>query len=77
MPWWVWGIGAVVAGMASGMSAMLSLSAGTAYGTEYHVLSPRQRVMARTLGIGAMVAAVAFGTLALGLTAWTLGLLLA
>lgn len=76
MPWWVWGIGAVVAGMASGMSAMLSLSVGTAYGTEYHVLSPRQRTMARMLGIGAMVAAVAFGTLALGLSAWTIRLLM-
>ena len=47
MPWWVWGIGAVVAGMASGMSAMLSLSAGTAYGRDYHSLSPAQRMMAR------------------------------
>lgn len=77
MPWWAWGIGAIVAGMASAMFAMLGLSAGTAYGTEYHVLSPRQRVMARVLGLGSMVAAVAFGMLALGLVAWTLGLLIA
>jgi len=77
MPWWAWGIGAIAAGMASAMFAMLGLSAGTAYGTDYHVLSPRQRVMARVLGLGSMVAAVAFAMLALGLAAWTLGLLLA
>lgn len=77
MPWWAWGVGAVAAGMASAMFAMLGLSAGTAYGTEYHVLSPRQRVMARMLGIGSMIAAVAFGMLALGLSAWTLSLLMA
>ena len=76
MPWWAWGLGAIAAGMASAMFAMLGLSAGTAYGTEYHVLSPRQRVMARVLGLGSMVAAVAFGMLALGLAAWTLGLLI-
>ena len=76
MPWWAWGLGAIAAGMASAMFAMLGLSAGTASGTEYHVLSPRQRVMARILGLGSMVAAVAFGMLALGLAAWTLGLLI-
>ena len=76
MPWWAWGIGAIASGMASAMFAMLGLSAGTAYGTEYHVLSPRQRVMARMLGLGSMVAAVASGMLALGLAAWALGLLI-
>lgn len=76
MPWWAWGIGAIASGMASAMFAMLGLSAGTAYGTEYHVLSPRQRVMARILGLGSMVAAVAFAMLALGLAAWALGLLM-
>lgn len=76
MPWWAWGIGAIASGMASAMFAMLGLSAGTAYGTEYHVLSPRQRAMARMLGLGSMVAVVAFGMLALGLAAWTLGLLI-
>lgn len=77
MPWWAWGMGAIAAGMTSALFAMLGLSAGTAYGTEYHVLSPRQRVMARVLGLGSMVAAVVFGMLALGLSAWTLGQLLA
>ena len=77
MPWWAWGIGAIAAGMTSALFAMLSLSAGTAYGTEYHVLSPRQRVMAKILGLGSMVAAVAFGMLGLGLAAWTLNQLLA
>ena len=76
MPWWAWGIGAIASGMASAMFAMLGLSAGTAYGTEYHVLSPRQRAMARILGLGSMVAAVAFAMLALGLAAWALGLLI-
>ena len=77
MPWWVWGIGAIAAGMACALFAMLGLSAGTAYGTEYHVLSPRQRVMAKLLGLGSVVAAVALGLLALGLAAWTLTLLMA
>lgn len=77
MPWWVWGIGAIAAGMACALFAMLGLSAGTAYGTEYHVLSPRQRVMAKLLGLGSVVAAVALGLLALGLAAWTLSLLMA
>lgn len=77
MPWWAWGIGAIAAGMACALFAMLGLSAGTAYGTEYHVLSPRQRVMAKLLGLGSVVAAVALGMLALGLAAWTLSLLMA
>ena len=77
MPWWVWGIGAIAAGMACALFAMLGLSAGTAYGTEYHALSPRQRVMAKLLGLGSVVAAVALGLLALGLAAWTLTLLMA
>ena len=77
MPWWGWGICTVAAGMASATFAMLGLSAGTAYGTEYHVLTPRQRVMARMLGIGSLVGAVAFGMAALGLAAWTLRQLLA
>lgn len=77
MPWWAWGIGAIATGMTSALFAMLGLSAGTAYGTEYHTLSPRQRVMAKMLGLGSMVAAVAFGMLGLGLAAWALGQLLA
>ena len=77
MPWWGWGIGAIAAGMACALFAMLGLSAGTAYGTEYHVLSPRQRAMAKLLGLGSVVAAVAFGMLALGFGAWMLSLLMA
>ena len=77
MPWWGWGILSLVAGMASATLGMLGLSAGTAYGTEYHVLTPRQRVMARMLGIGSLVGAVAFALAALGFAAWTLRQLLA
>lgn len=72
MPWWGWLLATCASAAASAMFAMLGLSAGTAYGTEYHVLSPRQRTMARLLGVGSLVAAVVFGLLALGLAAWTL-----
>jgi hypothetical protein len=72
MPWWGWLLATVAAGAGSAMFAMLGLSAGTAYGTEYHVLSPRQRTMARLLGVGSLVAAIALGLAALGLAAWTL-----
>lgn len=72
MPWWGWLLATFAAGAASAGLAMLGLSAGTAYGTEYHVLTPRQRTMARLLGVGSLVGAVAFGLAALGLAAWTL-----
>ena len=61
-----------VLGAGSVFCAMLSLSAGTAYGTEYHVLSARQRVMAKLLGLGALAAAVASGVVGLALFGWGL-----
>jgi hypothetical protein len=61
-----------VLGMGSAFCAMLSLSAGTAYGTEYHTLSQRQRVMARMLGFGSLAASVASGLAGLALFAWGL-----
>jgi uncharacterized membrane protein len=76
MSWWMWLIAAVLLAMASAFCAMLSLSAGTAYGTEYHTLSQRQRVMARMLYLGALLAAIFCGLLALALAAWTIRLLL-
>lgn len=72
MPWWGWLLATLASGAASATFAMLGLSAGTAYGTEYHVLTPRQRTMARLLGVGSLLAAVALGLAALGLAAWTL-----
>ena len=77
MAWWVWLIASVLLAMASAFCAMLSLSAGTAYGTDYHTLSPRQRVMARVLYLGALVAAIFCGLAGLALAAWALKLLLA
>jgi predicted kinase len=76
MAWWVWLIAALVLGMASAFCAMLSLSAGTAYATDYHNLSPRQRVMARALALAALVAAIACGLAGAGLAAWAVKLLL-
>lgn len=61
MAWWIWLIVVGVLALASAFFAMLSLSAGTAYGTEYHTLSARQRVMARVLYLGALAAAVICG----------------
>lgn len=77
MIWWVWLAGSVLLGMASAVFAMVSLSASTAYGTEYHSMSPAQRVMARMLYLGALAAALACGLLALALGAWSVKLLLA
>jgi len=76
MSWWVWLIAGVLLAMASAFCAMLSLSAGTAYGTNYHTLSPPQRVMARLLTLGALVAAIFCGLAAMALGAWALKLLL-
>ena len=70
--WWMFLLAGFVLGAAGAFSAMLSLSAGTAYGTEYHNLTPRQRVMARMLGYGALATAVLCGFAAVALFAWGL-----
>ena len=70
--WWMFLIAAGVLGMGSAFCAMLSLSLGTAYATEYHVLSPRQRVMARLFGTGALAASVSCGLAALASLFWGL-----
>jgi hypothetical protein len=51
---------------------MQSLSAGTAFATEYHVLSKRQRVMAKLLGVFSLAAAFACGLAALASLFWGL-----
>jgi len=59
--WWMWLIaGLVLAGMTAFL-AFLSLSAGSAYGSNYHSLSPRQRAMGRLLYLGSLFAALACG----------------
>ena len=59
--WWMWLIaGALLAGMAVFL-AFLSLSAGSAYGSNYHSLSPRQRVMGRLLYLGSLFASLVCG----------------
>ena len=70
--WWMFVLAALVFAGASAFCAMLGLSAGTAYATDYHTLSPRQRVMARMLGFGSIAAALLSGLLALALLAWGL-----
>jgi len=77
MSWWMWMIAALLLALASGFLAMLSLSAGTAYGTDYHTLSQAQRLMARVLYLGALIAAIVCGLAGLALAAWALKLLLA
>lgn len=57
MTWWMWALLAVVLAMVSAGFAFLALSAGTAFGTNYHALTPRQRAMARWLARGALLAA--------------------
>jgi len=65
MPLWALALGVVVLAVGAGLLAMLGLSAGTAYGRDYHDLTPRQRVMAKLLGLGALLGAVAFAGAAL------------
>ena len=72
LSWWVFVVAGVVLGFGSAFCAMLSLSAGTAYATEYHVLSKRQRVMARLLGVGSLAAAAALGLAAAACLLWGL-----
>ena len=72
LAWWMFLVAAVVLGMASAFCAMLSLSAGTAFATEYHVLSKRQRVMAKLLGVSSLAAAFACGLAALASLFWGL-----
>jgi hypothetical protein len=67
--WWMYLFAAAVVGGGSAFFAMLGLSAGTAYGTEYHTLTSRQRVMARMLGVGSLAAALLCGAGALALLA--------
>lgn len=77
MAWWLWAIVTVVVVGGSGMFAMLSLSATTAYGSHYHSLSPRQRWMGRLLYRGALLAAIACAGLGLVSAVMTLWRLLA
>lgn len=77
MSWWAWLVAALLLALASGFCAMLSLSAGTAYATDYHTLTSRQRMMARLLALGSLVAAIACGLTSLGLAGWAIKLLLA
>lgn len=76
LPWWVFAIAALASGMGAAAFAFLGLSAGTAYGSNYHVLSQAQRRMARLLYLGSLVAALALGLFALVLGAWSLRALL-
>ena len=77
MPLWAIALGAVVLAVGAAMLAMLGLSAGTAYGRDYHDLTPRQRTMARLLSVGALLGAVVFACTAMALAMWTLRLWLA
>jgi len=72
LSWWMFLVAGVVLGMASAFCAMLSLSAGTAFATEYHVLTKRQRVMAKLLGVFSLAAAFACGLAALASLFWGL-----
>ncbi len=75
--WWLWLAGGLVSGLAAGAFAMVSLSASTAYGTEYHNMSPAQRRMARVLYLGSFAAGVLCGLLSLALFAWGVRLFIA
>jgi len=70
--WWMYLLAGLALGAASAFCAMLGLSAGTAYSTEYHTLTSRQRAMAKMLGFGSLAAALLFGLAGLALCAWGL-----
>jgi len=61
MTWWMWALLAAFLCMAGGGFAFLALSAGTAFGTDYYTLTPRQRAMARWLTRTALLMAVLCG----------------
>jgi hypothetical protein len=61
---WLWLLLAVLAAMAAGFFALLGVSAGTAYGANYHSLSTRQKWMGATLYRGSVALAVASAGLA-------------
>lgn len=61
MAWWMWLLVAALCVGASAFGVMLSLSAGTAFGTDYHAMSPQQRTMGRWLYRSALLAALVFG----------------
>jgi len=67
LPWWAFALAALSCALGAAALAFLALSAGTAYGTEYHVLSAAQRRMARLLSLGAIAGALAFAVLAVAL----------
>jgi hypothetical protein len=60
---WIWLALGVLAAMAAVFFALLGVSAGSAYGANYHSLSARQRWMGATLYRGSVV--MAFGSAAL------------
>jgi hypothetical protein len=64
MTWWIWLLLGVLAGGAAGFFAMLGVSAGTAYGANYHSLSTRQRWMGATLYRGSVLLAIGSAALA-------------
>lgn len=77
MPLWAAVVGTFVLALGAGMLAMLGLSAGTAFSRDYHDLSPRQRIMAKLLAVGALLGAAAFVAMATAMAIWTLRLWLA
>lgn len=59
MTWWLWLIVAILLAGMGAFLAFLSLSAGSAYGANYHSLSPRQRIMGRLLYLGSLAGCLA------------------
>ena len=67
LPWWAFAVASLACALGAAALAFLALSAGTAYGTEYHVLSTAQRRMARLLSLGAIAGALGCVVLAVAL----------
>ena len=72
---WLWLALAILAGGGAAFFAFLGVSAGTAYGANFHSLSPRQKWMGATLYRGSLVAALGLAavsvlSLALAVRQW-------
>ena len=71
MTWWMGLAAAAMLALGCAFFAVLGLSAGTAYGRNYHSLSNVQRLMARALFLGSALLAIATALLGIGFLVWT------
>lgn len=75
LPWWAWLLVSLASAMACALGWATALASLSAYGTNYRLLSTRQRAMGRGLAMLSLLAVPVFallGVLGLGAAAWRL-----